>query len=189
MANGNTYPCEISTPDGSIARITGDIIFTDSTNQPQGVGVAGSQVVHGPYALAFGASTALAAGVAFGYTPAVGDLFCPIIVTTTAWNGTTPHVDVGFTGDTDGYFYNVSGKKTAGLALNVALNLTAFNNSANVTIDGTTPLISVPAWAYATAADALLVWVSQEGTLGGTAVAGSAGASKLYIISVTPVGF
>ena len=177
-----TYPADLLDDDGTI-RVSGQLDFTDATDEPAYGGVR----IYGPKAVAFD-DTGLATGIAIGYTPAIGDLFSPVVVVTAAFDGTTPLLDIGFTGDTNGFFFAASGDKTA-LDVSDLDALTAFNVSGSVTLDGTTPVVSTPAWAKATAADALLYWCSQDGTKGGTAIGGTAGAASLYIVAATPRAF
>lgn len=187
MANGNSYDYQLTNPEGTLVKDSGSLTFTDSAVQPFAPGVLGAVQVKGPFAIAFDTAS-LNAGVAIGYTPAIGDLFQIIVVVSTAFDGTTPLLDVGFTGDTNGFFYEASGAKTA-MSVASPLSLTAFDVSGSVTLDGTTPVVSTPAWAKATAADALLVWVSQDGTKGGTAIGGTTGAASLYVLAATPTAF
>lgn len=187
MAVGNQFAASISDIDNQQTRLEGNITFNDSAAQPFYPGVTGALTMRGPYAVAFDTAS-LNAGVAIGYTPAIGDVFTVITVTTTAFNGTTPLLDVGFTGDTNGFYYEASGENAA-LDVSAILSTTAFDVANNSTLNATTPIASLPAWAYAKAADALLVWVSQDGTKGGTAIGGTAGAANLYILQATPLAF
>jgi hypothetical protein len=181
MAAGNTYAASFADSGGQQTRLEGNLTFDNSSIQPFYPGVAGPLPMDGPYALAYD-TTSLNDGVAVGYTPAIGDVFQVITITTTAFNGTTPLVDYGYTADTTGIIF-----AQTGAALDVsatALALTAY--TVETVVDSST---SYSAWSVATAADGLLVWLSQNGQKGGTAPGGSAGAAKVYVLATTPVAF
>lgn len=187
MANGNSYDYLLTDAGGTVQKDAGSLTFTDSTVQPFAPGVLGAMQLLGPYTVAYNTAS-LAAGVAFGFTPAIGDIFTPIVVVTTAFNGTTPLLDIGYTGDTNGYYYAASDSNAA-LDVSATLATTAFDVAAAVTLNSSAPAVSVSSWARASAADALLVWCSQDGTKGGTAIGGTAGSADLYILHATPTAF
>ena len=142
----------------------------------------GSIVGHGPFAFAFNTAN-LNTGVAIGYTPRVNDLICPMIVVTTAFNGTTPLADVGTAGDTNGYFKGMSNP----------VNLTPLVTTTTLTFAGFQILsgsaVALPSFALVTAATALVVWASQTGARAGSAIGGATGAASVFIFSMTPIGF
>ena len=157
------------------------IVGADGTLSSSPIASVGGVTVRGPYAVAFD-TAGLNAGVATGYVPAIGDVFQVVVVTTTAFDGTTPLLDVGYTGDTTGIYHAQTG---AALAVSAAaLALTAY--TVETVVDSST---SYSAWSVATAADGLLVWLSQDGAKGGTAPGGSAGAASLYVVAATPLAF
>jgi hypothetical protein len=157
------------------------IVGADGTVSGGPAASVGGVTLYGPYALAYNTAS-LNDGVAVGYTPAIGDVFQVITIVTTAFNGTTPLVDYGYTGDTTGIIY---AQTAAALDVSAtALALTAY--TVETVVDSST---SYSAWSVATAADGLLVWLSQNGQKGGTAPGGSAGAAKVYVLAATPVAF
>jgi hypothetical protein len=181
MSTGNTYDASFSDQYNKQTRLEGVLTFKDGTVQPSYPGTPGTLTLYGPYALAYNTAS-LNDGVAIGYTPAIGDVFQVITITTTAFNGTTPLVDYGFTGDTTGIIFAQTG---AGLDVSAtALALTAY--TVETVVDSST---SYSAWSIATAADGLLVWLSQNGQKGGTAPGGSAGAAKVFVLAGTPLAF
>jgi hypothetical protein len=165
------------------AAAAGDVLIVgaDKTLSAAPIATTGGVTLYGPYALAYNTAS-LNDGVAVGYTPAIGDVFQVITIVTTAFNGTTPLVDYGYTGDTTGIIY---AQTAAALDVSAtALALTAY--TVETVVDSST---SYSAWSVATAADGLLVWLSQNGQKGGTAPGGSAGAAKVYVLAATPVAF
>lgn len=126
------------------------------------------------------------------YLPNVGDEILDISVEVdTAWNGTTPLLDVGtFLGNTAGLF------KKAGNALNVL-------NAAGQTAGSGILIAGAGMWSLAqlsgflgnfsvvpakvVAANPLLVVVSQTGANNGLSPGATQGAATIYITTATPV--
>lgn len=181
-----TYPTNINDETGQ-TRIEGYTQFTQYS--PQHL-----------RAFPFAYNTAgLAAGVTI-YTPAVGDVIYDIgIAVTTAFNGTTPLLDVGtFNGGNVGLFGElaagaVDGTKVysavtdnAGLTTpNSAMWLQAAVGSHGAA--GTAAYVSTP--IIVTTANPLLLVLSQNGQKGGTAPGGSAGAGTVYVFTGQPLPF
>src|ERR1700739_4114370 len=105
MATGATYPAEILTADGSKITENGEIQFLSSTNQPA---VAPNTLYIKVFTLAYNAAS-FAAGISL-YIPAVGDVIYDVgLGITTAFNGTTPKLDVGGFSGTTGFFKQLAG--------------------------------------------------------------------------------
>jgi hypothetical protein len=124
------------------------------------------------------------------YTPAVGEILLNAwIDVTTAFDGTTPKGDIGtFVGVNYGLFSDI----VAALGMNTPSGEDtgagySFPDSANTAsllaaALGTTMASAVRgAPGRFTATNPVKVVVSQDGTLGGTAVGGTAGAATLYL--------
>lgn len=145
-----------------------------------GATVTGSIVAHGPFNFAFNTAN-LNTGVTLGYTPKVNDLICPMIIVTTAFDGTTPLADVGVAADTNGFFKNASN----------VVALSVKGATTNITVPGFQTLagsaVDLPMFGLVTAATPLVVWASQTGARAGTAIGGTVGAASVYIFSVTPL--
>jgi len=169
---------------------------TSATTATWQAGGGGSQtVVRGPLSFAFN-TAGLANGVTV-YTPTVNDLLLDAwIEIDTAFDGTTPKGDIGtFVGTTSGLFASVSALvdishadvETAGTGVRVNLVTSAAMSLVMA------PLVfgsaARPAPARFTATNPLLLVVSQDGTKGGAAIGGTAGAGRLYIVTATPVAF
>lgn len=192
MTAGATYPVTIQAGDSSGQVVyQGALTFQQSTNQPAGTNGNVSKAT----AIAFG-TAGLTAGVAL-YTPAVGDLILDIgIVITTAFNGTTPKIDVGtFNGGNNGLFDELAGApvdatkvyadvtNNAGIA---AANSHLWLSSA-ITSVGAAGTAAINSWQLrVSAANPLLVVVSQTGAKGGTATGATAGAATIVVVTSTP---
>lgn len=182
------YPTYIEDSGGGV-RIEGYTEFPTSSATPQTL-----------RSFAFTYQTAgLAAGVTI-YTPQVGDVIYDIgICVTTAFNGTTPLLDVGtFNGGNVGLFGElaagaVDGSKVyagvtdnAGLTTpNTAMWLQAAVGSHGAA--GTAAYVSTP--IIVTAANPILLVGSQSGQKGGTAIGGTAGAGTVFVLTGTPLSF
>lgn len=156
----------------------------------------GSPVVRGPFTILFN-DAGLNAGITF-YTPTVGDLLLDVAVfIDTVFDGTTPKGDIGSGVGTNAGLFAVSGfglirgdmakiaPAGAGLSVSADPGGTWAVGSAAATFSTGTGLAPVP--AIFTAADPLLLWMTQDGTQGGAAIGGTAGAARLYIVTATPV--
>ncbi len=181
-----TYSTNILDQSGQI-RIEGATQFTAST----------------PLTLrsfAFSHSTAaLAAGVTV-YTPDVGDVIYDIgICLSTAFNGTTPLLDVGtFNGGNVGLFGELAGAGVDGTKLYAAAT-----DNAGLTVPNTASWLqaatgSVGAAAGAaynstpiivTTANPILLVASQNGQKGGTATGATAGVGTVYMLTGQPLSF
>lgn len=181
------YPGAVEQPDGS-GRVEGFIDFTDPTSTPA--------LLRGPFPFSF-ATASLTAGVHI-FTPNIGDVIYDVgIEIVTAFNGTTPLGDVGtFSGGNDGLFAIQAG---------VALDLTAAD--AAVTDNAGLSSPQTPSWLqaavgsvgaaagaaylptplYVTAANPILLVISETGAKGGTATGATAGAGNVYVLTSTPV--
>lgn len=191
MAAQAIVPAEVLTSDGSKIVENGQLLY-----QPTGSGSTPALL----RSFAFTYQTAsLAAGVTI-YTPAVGDVIYDIgIAVTTAFNGTTPKLDVGsFNGGTDGLFKNLAGNPVDGTKLYSAVTHNAGYTSPNsalwlqaavgsVGAAGTAAYVSTP--LIVTTANALLLVASQDGTKGGTAITSTAGVGTVYVLTSTPISF
>lgn len=165
--------------------------------------VAGTPVVRGPFSFTF-ATAGLNNGVAF-YTPTVNDVLLEAwIEVDTAFDGTTPRADLSqYTGaDTPYGFFGWSSVLGPGIDLAVVDTTAngggplqgAFPTGGGVTIHNIALSQSYGEHqrrtpARFTTADPLLLVVSQDGTKGGAAVGGAAGAARVYVITATPVAF
>ena len=141
----------------------------------------------------------LATGVAV-WTPQVGDIIYDIgIVLTTAFNGTTPLLDVGtFNGGNVGLFGELAGAGVDGTKLYADVT-----DNAGLSAPNTAPWLqsavgSVGAAAGAaykstpilvTAANPVLLVASQNGQKGGTATGATVGAGNVYVLLGNPVSF
>ena len=145
----------------------------------------GASVVRGPFTINYDDAN-LNNGIAF-YTPAVGDFLLDIrVIVDTVFDGTTPKIDVSATAT--GIFAALAGSflegsvadaSTVGLLIGAAYNdLIGAGAYANVLSASLNPFLT---------ADPLKVWASQDGLKGGTAVGGTAGVARIYIVTATPV--
>lgn len=195
----NPYPAEIIDSNGFV-KAGVEITFTDSGNQPGGA-TPGAAIVRGPFAFDYTQAAALANGVQV-FVPTVGDILLDAWVEIdTAFDGTTPAADVSqFGGTTTGWFgsiLNAIDLTHADITANFGTGIltgTGSGSPAGSLVDmganGTTygnPKRYVP--AKFTAANPVLLAVSQNGTKGGTAIDSTVGAGKVYIVTSTPVAF
>jgi len=156
----------------------------------------GSPVVRGPFTILFN-DAGLNAGITF-YTPAVGDLLLDAwLEMDVLFDGTTPTFDFGPGGT--GLFNATS----ASLGLNGGVDSgadilhggfpgntgTGYNNSLMTAAANFAGGLAGYYTSYGRflTATPLKVWVSQDGTQGGAAIGGTAGAARLYIVTATPV--
>ncbi len=153
----------------------------------------GMAVVRGPYSFAYNTAS-INSGVTV-YTPTVNDILIDAwIEVTTAFNGTTPLADIGsFSGTTSGLFDISGGAVPLGTAdttatggAGISINTTALTFALSGQ-DGTSTKRT--SHSRFTATTPLKLVVSQDGLAGGTAVGGSTGAGKLYIVTATPRAF
>ena len=159
--------------------------------------VVGTPVVRGPFAFAYNTAN-INNGVAF-YTPTLNDwLIEAWIEVITGFNGTTPKADIGqFTGGAgetgfwqalvSGYPLDSPWSTLSGSADNPSWAGGSTNNYDLIGAGSFNTSQVAPARFRTTRP--LGVVVSQDGTTGGTAVGGSAGAAKIYIITATPIAF
>ncbi len=152
-----------------------------------GIGATeGFPVVRGPFAFTF-ATVGLAAGVTV-YTPTIGDILLDAWISVlVAFDGTTPKADLGsgvavnvglFSGDAV-IDLTVADAATYGTGL-----LTSTENGLAAASGNSSKRI-VP--SKFTSADPILVWASQNGQQGGTALDSAAGSAQVYIVTATPV--
>jgi hypothetical protein len=165
--------------------------LTAIQNAINGGALTGSVVVRGPYSFAYNTAS-INSGVTV-YTPTSDDILIDVwIEVTTAFNGTTPKADVGsFSGTTSGLFdinanavpLGTADSTTAGGA-GISVNTTAGVMTLSSQDGGSTKRMAASRFTSTTP---LKLVVSQTGLSGGTAVGGSAGAGKLYIVTATPL--
>ncbi len=153
----------------------------------------GMAIVRGPYSFA-NTTASINSGVTV-YTPTANDILLDAwFEITTAFNGTTPKADIGsFSGTTSGLF------DAAGTAVTLATADTTATGGAGISINQTALTFSLlaqdgtstkrSARSRFTAATPIKLVVSQSGLAGGTAIGGSTGAGKLYIVTATPRAF
>lgn len=127
------------------------------------------------------------------WTPAIGDVLLDAFFSVnTAFDGTTPMADIGqfLSAGTTGVFASLIG---TGM-------LPPLGN-ADLTTEGPSPMWGLSQELAGSAAyaggysgvttfrttDPLLLVVSQDGTKGGTAIGGTAGAASLYLVVATPL--
>ena len=160
---------------------------------------AGAPVVRGPYSFTY-QTAGLTNGVAF-YTPTIDDILIEAwIEVDTAFNGTTPHADISqFTGTSTPYgLWGWNGVTGFGIDLAQVDTLDAgggpltganyvSGSAYNVSLADAAPGHIRKAPIRFTTADPLLLVVSTDGTKGGTAVGGTTGAGRIYIVTATPV--
>ncbi len=176
---------------------TAGATVTDLGGGVAGVAISGGGsagvVAHGPFTIAHN-TAGLAAGIPT-FTPAAGDLLLDaFFVIDTAFDGTTPSADFGANAS-GGIFNNfattvllddTADAPFAGLIYTTSpkhsLRDTVIDNAAA----GGTDMAYRATWLFETAAP-LLVWASQNGTQGGTAINSTVGSARLYIITATPV--
>lgn len=151
----------------------------------------------GPFPFTF-ATNGLTAGVPL-FTPAVGDVIYDIGVSIpVAFSGTTPFADVGtFNGGTEGVFQTLTGDpidltaadadvtNNAGLSQPTALSWFSANVISHASAGGSA---FTPWEITVSAANPLLLVVSQDGTKGGAATGATAGAGAVYVLTASPAG-
>lgn len=160
-----------------------------------GGSTAGAAIVRGPFAFAFDTPD-INNGVAF-YTPTIGDILLDAwIEIDAAFNGTTPKADLSqYTGSASPL--GLWGASAFGLPVELAqadtvnagggpLTGTGSGGHGASLLGGSGNASCRIAPARFTTADPLLLVVSQDGSKGGMAVGGSAGAGKVYIVTATP---
>lgn len=191
MANPPIMPAEMFTQDGQKVVENGQIQY-----QPTGTGAT-------PMMIRSFAITYQTAGLASGvtiYTPAVGDVIYDVAVAvTTAFNGTTPKLDVGtFNGGTDGLFKNLATAAVDGTKVYADVTHNAGLGTPNSALWLSTAIVQGNSASLSTlksneivvsAANPLLVVASQDGTKGGTAITSSAGAATILVLCATPISF
>lgn len=176
------YPATIYDSTGTERISNGTVAFTTPTNTPS--------ILYFPFTYQ---TAGLAAGVTI-YTPTVGTIIEDIgVVITTAFNGTTPKIDIGtFNGGNNGLFDELATApvdatkvyadvtNNAGLAsANSALWLSAAVVSHGITGSSA---ISSPQLRVS-AANPILLVASQSGAKGGTAITSTQGAGTIYIVA------
>lgn len=169
---------------------------------------AGAAIVRGPFTFAYNTAN-INTGVVF-YTPTVGDVLLNAwIEVTAAFNGTTPLADIGLfaTAGDAGWFGNaflgaVSVANADVDALDpsggpaILSQASATTTASDVTDAGIQVVGHFGGVAWSSlqrilpgrfvSASPLKVVVSQDGTRGGAAVGGSAGAGRVYLVTATP---
>ena len=198
-----------TTPNNGLLVATLPIAEANVTNLTTDLAAKGNSFVRGPFSFAYNTAN-LNTGVAF-YTPAVGDILLDAwIEVDTGFNGTTPTADIGqFVASNSGIFginaisvlLDIADSTTNAPSLLTATSGVDFGSGVGhggYAVSGTqlefnssTPSLSgfraVP--GKFTTTDALKLVVSQNGQKGGSAIGGSAGAGKVYIVTATPVAF
>lgn len=166
---------------------TGDVLTqqADGTYAPAAGGSQpGVAIVRGPFAFAHN-TAGLATGVSV-YSPAINDVVLTAWVeVTTAFNGTTPLLDfgAGAVGGDGGIFGQIAG---AGWDLTAPAIVYGSMVQAGLSPAST---ITAGLAVRMTAADAVQLWVTQDGLKTGAASGATAGAGNLYIVTATPVAF
>jgi hypothetical protein len=174
-----------------------------STEDTGGGGAtAGAARVLGPFPFAFD-DVGLNDGIAF-YTPTVGDILLDAwIEVTEAFDGTTPLADIGaVNGETGGLFagdwgpievgqqddlinLNYLGRYQIQDASSHVVGALSAQNSYYDPNNEVETYIRVTPGKFVNA-DPLKIVVSQDGSKGGTAVGGTAGAGAVYLVVATP---
>lgn len=151
----------------------------------EGLVSPGPLTLLGPFPFTF-ATNGLTAGVPI-YTPSIGDVIYDIgIQIPTAFDGSTPLADVGtFNGGSTGIF----GELATAIDLTAA-DTTVADNAGLSSPGGPGFWLSEEAATklYVTAANPLLLVVSQDGTKGGAATGATAGAGAVYVLTASPAG-
>lgn len=185
----NDYLSESLKSDGSIK---------PSAVTPEVVSQAGTPVVRGPFTFTYDTPN-LNNGVEF-YTPTVGDILIDAwIVVDEAFDGTTPKADIGtgvgatvglFRLASDGnYVYLDFADQEAGGAGLMGNGAHGYSARSLLASGGYGSLYNGvnPVGPYTiTAANPLLLWASQDGTKGGTAVGGTTGVARLFFVTASP---
>lgn len=192
------YPADLLSVDGMTIKDQVLIDFTDPANQPSPTpGQPGTSIVRGPYPFTF-ATAGLTTGVAL-FTPTIGDLILDFwIEIDTAFDGTTPLADIGtFSGGNSGLLAGLASATVDLTAADVAVpdnagvlaSFSLSSLSAAVLTLGAVGTEPENRWQLAvTAANPLLLVVSQDGTKGGTATGATAGAGQVFVQTATPLG-
>lgn len=155
----------------------------------------GAAIVRGPFLFAFN-TPGLNDGVTV-YTPAANEILLDAWVEQdTQWDGTTPTFDVGTFDGVDQGVFGIFGIGVTDLSLIAADSVSnwgsdvlagaALNKLESVSNAAGNNAIRLAPARFSTAHPLKLV-VSQNGHKGGTAVDSAAGASRLYIVTATPV--
>lgn len=143
------------------------------------------------------------AGLASGatiYTPAVGDVIYDIgVVITTAFNGTTPKLDVGtFNGGNNGLFDELATAPVDGTKVYADVTNNAGLGTPNSALWLSTAIVQGNSASLSSlksneirvsAANPLLLVASQSGAKGGTAITSTQGAGAVLVITGTPLSF
>ena len=179
-----SYAATFSDVSGQV-RLEGTIDYTQPT-------------VKSPMAVRNFPFTYQTTGLATGYTlftPAVGDYIYDIgIVITTAFNGTTPKLDVGTFSSTTGVFKQLAGNPVDGTKLYATVTSNTGLQSSNSGLWLSTAIISVGTAGtaaihdpqlYVSAASPILLVASQDGTKGGTAITSTAGVGFVVVVYST----
>jgi hypothetical protein len=184
----NPYPAQVI-DDNAKVRVDGTVNFTDANNQPGG-SVPGAAIVHGPFAFAY-SDAGINNGKAF-YTPKIGDVLLDLwIEIDTAFNGTTPLIDVGtFVGSTSGLLAAASGTFSGGTpdsdSAGTGYLCGVGSNATTGLVSASSPGNPRVAPGVFTAANPLKVVLSRNGLAGGPAPGGTQGAGKIYLVTATP---
>ena len=182
-----TYTVDLLNQDGTSTVRAGELQYPSGLPTPQ----------HLRYFNFSYATAGLASGVTI-YTPNIGDVIYDVgICVTTAFNGTTPLLDVGtFNGGNVGLFGELAGAGVDGTKLYAAVtdnaglsvpNTASWLQAAvgSVGAAGTAAYHSTP--IIVTAANPLLLVVSQNGQKGGTATGATAGVGTVYVLTGQPL--
>lgn len=154
----------------------------------EGLVSPGPLTLLGPFPFTF-ATNGLTAGVPI-YTPSIGDVIYDIgISVPVAFDGTTPLADVGtFNGGNDGLFGTIG---SAGVDLTAADSAVTSNAglSSPANANWLSGAATNPTWElYVTAANPLLLVVSQTGAKGGAASGATAGSGNVFLLTASPAG-
>lgn len=181
MANA-TYAATFTDQSGQ-TRLDGTLNFTAPTvKAPVGYRVF-------PFTFA---TAGLASGVTI-WTPTVGDFILDIgVVITTAFDGTTPKIDVGtFNGGNVGVFAEIGGAAVDGTKVYADVTdnagLAVANShlwlSSAVIAANSAGIASLPSWQLnVSAANPVLLVASQNGQKGGTAITSTHGVASVVIV-------
>ena len=183
-----TYPSSFLSQDGGLVVRSGELQYPAGGATPQHV-----------RSYAFTYTTAgLATGVTI-YTPTVGEVIYDIgVCITTAFDGTTPKLDVGtFTGN-DGLFKTVAGAVLDGTKLYAAVtsnagltvpNAAQWLQAATGSAGAAAGAAYVSAHMIVTVANPIKLVASQSGAKGGTAINSTVGAGTVYVLLGQPLSF
>jgi hypothetical protein len=176
----------------TFTRVVDDLgLAYNLTGLPSGDGggsTPGAAVVRGPFEFAFN-TPGLVDGVEF-YTPTVGDIFLDAwIEVLTNWDGTTPTGDIGVFRDlSTGLLPSPNGQDMTQISMSTEVQ----------ELSGGTGTFAQRAFQQLNQrrlpgvfenVHPFKVVVSQDGTKGGTDPGATQGSARLYIVTVTPVGF